>query len=46
MADHAFNENGKLKQYPSYAVFSIFAGAFSDRWDKKKTMLSCDAMAA
>ncbi len=29
-----------------YVVCSIFAGALSDRWDKKKTMLICDALAA
>lgn len=32
--------------YAPYVVFSIFAGAFSDRFDKKKTMLVCDAVAA
>lgn len=32
--------------YAPYVICSIFAGALSDRWDKKKTMLSCDAMAA
>ena len=25
---------------------SIFAGALSDRWDKRRTMLACDALAA
>ena len=32
--------------YVPYIVMSIFAGALSDRWDKKKTMLVCDALAA
>lgn len=32
--------------YVPYIVMSIFAGALSDRWDKKKTMLACDAFAA
>lgn len=32
--------------YAPYVVCSIFAGALSDRWDKKKTLLICDALAA
>ena len=32
--------------YAPYVVMSIFAGALSDRWDKKKVMLVCDTMAA
>lgn len=32
--------------YAPYVVMSIFAGALSDRFDKKKTMLVCDALAA
>ena len=32
--------------YAPYVLASIFAGAFSDRWDKKKTMLACDSFAA
>lgn len=32
--------------YAPYVILSIFAGALSDRWDKKKTMLVCDALAA
>lgn len=32
--------------YAPYVVLSIFAGALSDRWDKKKTMLTCDTLAA
>lgn len=32
--------------YAPYVVLSIFAGTFSDRWDKKKTMLLCDTFAA
>ena len=32
--------------YAPYVLMSIFAGAISDRFDKKKTMLVCDALAA
>lgn len=32
--------------YAPYVALSIFAGALSDRWDKKKTMLVCDTLAA
>ncbi len=32
--------------YAPYVLMSIFAGALSDRWDKKRTMLVCDALAA
>ena len=32
--------------YTPYVLMSIFAGALSDRWDKKRTMLVCDAAAA
>ena len=32
--------------YAPYVVMSLFAGALSDRWDKKKTMLACDTLAA
>ena len=32
--------------YAPYVVLSIFAGAVSDRWDKKKIMLVCDSFAA
>ena len=32
--------------YAPYVVMSIFAGALSDKFDKKKTMLVCDALAA
>ena len=32
--------------YAPYVIMSIFAGAVSDRYDKKKTMLVCDALAA
>lgn len=31
--------------YAPYVICSIFAGAFSDRWNKKVTMLVCDAAA-
>lgn len=32
--------------YAPYVLMSIFAGALSDRWDKKRTMLICDLLAA
>ena len=32
--------------YAPYVIMSIFAGAISDRYDKKTTMLVCDALAA
>ena len=32
--------------YAPYVIMSIFAGAVSDRYDKKKTMLVCDVLAA
>lgn len=32
--------------YAPYVVVSIFAGALSDRWDKKAAMLVCDSFAA
>ena len=32
--------------YAPYVAMSIFAGALSDRWDKKRTMLACDTLAA
>lgn len=32
--------------YAPYIIFSIFAGALSDRWNKKHTMLVCDTLAA
>ncbi len=32
--------------YAPYVVMSIFAGALSDRWNKKRTMLVCDLLAA
>lgn len=32
--------------YAPYVLLSIFAGAFSDRWDKKRVMLGCDTLAA
>lgn len=35
-----------LCSYTPYVIMSIFAGALSDRWDKKRTMLWCDAFAA
>lgn len=35
-----------VSSYAPYVILSIFAGALSDRWDKKRTMLVCDALAA
>lgn len=32
--------------YAPYVCMSIFAGAISDRWDKRKIMLGCDTFAA
>ena len=32
--------------YAPYVILSIFAGALSDKWNKKKTMLFCDTVAA
>ena len=32
--------------YAPYVIFSIFAGALSDRWNKKVTILVCDTVAA
>ena len=32
--------------YAPYVVCSLFAGALSDRWNKKVTMLVCDSVAA
>ncbi len=32
--------------YAPYVLMSIFAGALSDRWNKKATMLVCDSLAA
>ncbi|MBP3604527.1 MAG: MFS transporter, partial [Lachnospiraceae bacterium] len=31
--------------YAPYVLMSIFAGALTDRFDKKKTMLVCDVLA-
>ena len=31
--------------YAPYVVMSIFAGALSDRWNKKRTLLWCDSFA-
>lgn len=35
-----------VSSYAPYVLCSIFAGALSDRWDKRRTMLACDAIAA
>lgn len=35
-----------VSSYAPYVLCSIFAGALSDRWDKRRTMLVCDALAA
>lgn len=35
-----------VSSYAPYVLFSIFAGALSDRWNKKVTMLACDFVAA
>ncbi len=32
--------------YAPYVIMSIFAGALSDRWDKRRVMLVCDVIAA
>ena len=32
--------------YAPYVALSVFAGALSDRWDKRRTMLVCDSVAA
>lgn len=32
--------------YAPYVLLSVFSGVLSDRWDKKKTMLACDTLAA
>ena len=32
--------------YTPYVLLSMFGGALSDRWDKKKIMLLCDSLAA
>ncbi len=35
-----------VSSYAPYVILSIFAGALSDRWNKKLTMLICDSAAA
>ena len=35
-----------VSSYAPYVLLSIFAGALSDRWNKKRTMLVCDSIAA
>ncbi|MCR4788203.1 MAG: MFS transporter [Lachnospiraceae bacterium] len=36
----------RICTYVPYIIMSIFAGAISDKFDKKKTMLVCDLLAA
>lgn len=36
----------RICTYAPYVLMSIFAGALTDRFDKKKTMLVCDTLAA
>lgn len=35
-----------VSSYAPYVLCSVFAGALSDRWNKKNTMLVCDTLAA
>ncbi|MCM1122452.1 MAG: MFS transporter [Eubacterium sp.] len=35
-----------VSSYAPYVLLSIFAGALSDKWNKKTTMLLCDTLAA
>ena len=35
-----------VSTYTPYVILSIFAGARSDRWNQKATMLGCDSVAA
>lgn len=35
-----------VSSYAPYVLLSIFAGALSDKWNKKITMLACDTIAA
>lgn len=35
-----------VSSYAPYVLLSIFAGALSDKWNKKLTMLACDTLAA
>ena len=35
-----------VSTYAPYVLLSIFAGALSDRWNKKRTLLVCDLIAA
>ena len=36
----------RISTYAPYVLVSIFAGALADKFDKKKTMLICDLLAA
>lgn len=35
-----------VASYAPYVLVSVFAGVLSDRWDKKRTILGCDLIAA
>ena len=35
-----------VSSYAPYVLLSVFAGALSDKWNKKRTMLVCDSVAA
>lgn len=35
-----------MTEYAPYVLMSIFVGALSDKWDKKRTLLVCNAVAA
>lgn len=35
-----------VASYTPYVLASVFAGVLSDRWDKKRTILGCDLIAA
>ncbi|MDO5378983.1 MAG: MFS transporter, partial [Clostridia bacterium] len=50
----SYNQEGSALQtallsvcsYTPYVLMSVFAGTLSDRWNKKRVMLMCDAFAA
>ena len=41
-----FTDIRHVCSYAPYVAMSIFAGALSDKWNKKRTMLVCDLFAA